>query len=460
MLIGRYNELSESIMLKITNTLSGKKETFQTIEPKKVTMYVCGITPYDNAHLGHGRVNVSFDILYRLLQFMGYKVRYCRNLTDIDDKILKRAQELFGNELRYQDVTTPMIENFHEDVNALNCLPPDYEPRVTDNINHIIDFIARLMAAGKAYQSNGDVYFRIREFPAYGKLSKHKLEDLRAGARVDVNEKKEDPLDFALWKSEPEGRFWPSPWGFGRPGWHIECSVLAATYLGKQIDIHAGGLDLIFPHHENEIAQTESLTGKSFANYWMHNGFVMINKEKMSKSLGNFFTLRDIFKKFDPMVVRFYFINHQYKAPLDFSFDDLQMTKKSYQRLSKIFTSVDCVERDPLIYDHIQTEPVKKMLDCLLDDMNTPAMLGILYEQLDTIKNDPMLLCEVKLFLEATTGLLFKQLPEEEVVITQEMQDLIAAREQARASKDWHKADELRDKLRELGYEVQDKKIK
>lgn len=447
-------------MLRITNTLSGKKEAFKSLEPQKVTMYVCGITPYDNPHLGHGRVNVSFDILYRLLQFIGNKVKYCRNLTDIDDKILKRAHELFGNELRYADVTNGMIDNFHEDVNALNCLPPDYEPRVTDNINEIIDFVARLIESGKAYQSNGDVYFRIREFPSYGKLSKHKLEDLRAGARVDVNEKKEDPLDFALWKGEPEGRFWPSPWGFGRPGWHIECSALAATYLGKQIDIHAGGLDLIFPHHENEIAQTEGLTGKPFASYWMHNGFVMINKEKMSKSLGNFFTLRDIFKKFDPMVVRFYFMNHQYKAPLDFSFDDLEMTKKSYQRLSRVFMGVECVESDPLTHDRVQSNVVKNMLDCLLDDMNTPAMLGVLYENLDTIKNDPMLLCEVKLFLEATTGLLFKILPEAEVVITQEIQDLIAAREQARAAKDWQKADQLRDKLRDLGYEIQDKKIK
>jgi cysteinyl-tRNA synthetase len=446
-------------MLRITNTLTGKKETLNTLEPKKVTLYVCGITPYDNAHLGHGRVNVSFDILYRLLQFMGYTVRYCRNLTDIDDKILKRAKELFGDEMRYKDVTTPMIENFHEDVSALNCLPPNYEPRVTDNINQIIDFVAHLVEKGKAYQSNGDVYFRIKDFPGYGKLSKHKLEDLRAGARVDVNEKKDDPLDFALWKAEPEGKFWPSPWGFGRPGWHIECSALAATYLGKQIDIHAGGLDLIFPHHENEIAQTEALTGKPFASYWMHNGFVMINKEKMSKSLGNFFTLRDVFKKYDPMVVRFYFINHQYKAPLDFSFDDLDMTKKSYQRLSRIFTDPTCVESDPLTHDRIQSNVVKKMFECLLDDMNTPAMLGVLNENLDTIKNDPMLLCEVKLFLEATTGLIFKTLPETEVVITQEIQDLITAREQARAAKNWTKADELRDRLKELGYEVQDKKI-
>ena len=230
--------------------------------------------------------------------------------------------------------------------------------------------------------------------------------------------------------------------------------------MGKQIDIHAGGLDLIFPHHENEIAQTESLTSKPFAHYWMHNGFVRSTKKKCQNLWVTFLRLRDIFKKYDPMVVRFYFINHHYRAPLDFSFDDLDMTQKSYQRLAHIFLPVDCINHDPLMHDTLQTDLVKKMLDCLLDDLNTPAMLGVLYEHLDTIKNDPMLLCEVKLFLDAALGLTFKQLPQEQVVITQEMQDLISAREQARAAKDWKKADELRDKLRELGYEVQDKKIK
>jgi cysteinyl-tRNA synthetase len=447
-------------MLKVTSTLSGKKEEFKSLVPHKMSMYVCGITPYDNAHVGHGRCYVSFDMLYRVVQFLGYDVRYCRNLTDIDDKILKKAQELFGNRMRYADVTGPVIESFHEDMSALNCLPPDFEPRVTDNITAIIDFIAHLIQAGKAYQSNGDVYFSIREFPAYGKLSKHKLEDLRAGARVDVNEKKNDPLDFALWKAEPAGEFWESPWGYGRPGWHIECSALAGKYLGTQIDIHAGGLDLIFPHHENEIAQTEALTDKPFATYWLHNGFVMINHEKMSKSLGNFFTLRDIFKSFDPMVLRYYFVTHQYKAPLDFSFEDIKMSQRSYQRLTRILEAVPCKDRDPLRVDTLQSDIAKRMVVFLLDDLNTPGMLGVLFESLDQIKNDIETLCEVKMVLQQLVGLTCKALPEAEVVITPEIEKLLEEREQARVAKDWARADALRAQLRELGFDVQDKKLK
>ena len=447
-------------MLKLTNTLSGKKEKFISLVPHKVSMYVCGITPYDNAHVGHGRVYVSFDILYRLLQSLHYDVVYCRNLTDIDDKILKKASDSFGNKMRYADVTGPVIDNYHNDMQALNCLPPDYEPRVTDNIDIIIDFVQKLIAAGKAYTSNGDVYFRVREFSDYGKLSKHKLEDLRAGARVDVSEKKEDPLDFALWKAEPEGEFWKSPWGWGRPGWHIECSAMAGKYLGSEIDIHAGGLDLIFPHHENEIAQTESLTGKPFARYWLHNGFVMINHEKMSKSLGNFFTLRDIFKQFDPMVVRYYFITHQYKAPLDFSFQDMMVAQKSYQRLIRLLDSVQCDEEAPLYYDVLKTDIAKRMMNFLLDDMNTPGMLGVLFESLDMLKDDKNILCEAKLILQKILGLTCRQLPEEETVLTPEIQQLIAEREDARAVKDWARADAIRDQLKELGYQVQDKKTK
>jgi len=447
-------------MLKLTNTLSGKKEEFVSLVPRKVSMYVCGITPYDNAHVGHGRVYVSFDILYRLLQSIHYDVVYCRNLTDIDDKILKKASDNFGNKMRYADVTGPVIDNYHEDMQALNCLPPDFEPRVTDNIDIIIDFVQKLIAAGKAYVSNGDVYFRIREFSDYGKLSKHKLEDLRAGARIDVSEKKDDPLDFALWKAEPEGEFWKSPWGWGRPGWHIECSAMAGKYLGSEIDIHAGGLDLIFPHHENEIAQTEALTGKPFARYWLHNGFVMINHEKMSKSLGNFFTLRDIFKQFDPMVVRYYFITHQYKAPLDFSFQDMTVAHKSYQRLTRLLDSVQCDEEAPLYYDTLKSDIAQRMMNFLLDDMNTPGMLGVLFESLDVLKNDQDTLCEVKLVLQKILGLTCKQLPEEETVLTPEIQQLIAEREDARAAKDWARADAIRDQLKELGYQAQDKKMK
>src|SRR3989304_813986 len=327
------------MMIKITNTLSGTKEAFKSREPGKVRLYVCGVTPYDNAHIGHGRVYVTFDMLYRLLHYLDYEVTYCRNFTDIDDKLLNKAEAAFGDRLRYKEIADSYIKSYTEDMRKLNTLPPDYEPRVTENIDAIIAFIQGLIGARKAYVANGDVYFHIQAFPDYGKLSKQKLDELRAGARVEVSELKKDPLDFALWKSEPEGQFWKSPWGYGRPGWHIECSALAATYLGKHIDIHAGGMDLIFPHHENEIAQSEGRYGAPFSKYWMHNAFVRVDKEKMSKSLGNFFTLQDVFKNIDPMVIRYYYITHHYRAPLDFSFDDIAAVQKSYQRLCKLFST-------------------------------------------------------------------------------------------------------------------------
>ncbi len=446
-------------MLRLTNTMSGEKEEFTSINARKVDMYVCGITPYDNAHIGHGRCNVAFDVVCRLLGFLGYEVRYCRNLTDIDDKILAKARELYGDRMRYTDVTAPVITRFHEEVAALNCLPPSFEPRVTDNIDAIILFIERLIGAGKAYQSDGDVYFSVREFPAYGALSKRKLEDLRVGVRIDVNEKKNDPLDFALWKADPEGEFWPSPWGHGRPGWHIECSAMAARYLGERIDIHAGGLDLMFPHHENEIAQTEALTGQPFASYWLHNGFVLVDNEKMSKSLGNFVTLQDAFREHDPMVLRYYFINHHYRAPLDFSLVGLAAAQKSYHKLSCLLDRVSCDDCGSLTAESLRSDTVKRMLAFMEDDINTPGMLGVLFESLDTLKGNLDSLCEVKLFLEQVLGLICKPLPEVEVLLTAEVQKLIEEREVARAARDWKRADEVRDRLRDLGYEVRDKKI-
>jgi len=307
-------------LLEVTNTLSGKKEQFIPINPPQVKMYVCGITPYDYAHIGHGRVYVTFDILFRLLTYLDYKVTYCRNFTDIDDKLLNRAQNELNDKMRYQEIADRYINSFHEDMKLLNCLPPDFEPKVTQTIPEIINFIQGLMDKGFAYRTNGDIYYDVCKLPDYGKLSKRHLEDLKCGARVEIDESKKNPFDFALWKSESEGTFWKSPWGWGRPGWHIECSAMALKFLGQHIDIHGGGMDLIFPHHENEIAQSEGLFGPPFAKYWIHNAFVRINKEKMSKSLGNFFTLKDVFAKFDPMVIRFFYINHNYNIPIDFFF--------------------------------------------------------------------------------------------------------------------------------------------
>lgn len=446
------------MMLKITNTLSGKKEQFIPLKKDLVTMYVCGVTPYDVAHIGHGRCYVSFDLFYRLLKYIGFDVRYCRNITDIDDKILRKAQELYGSRLQCAAVTEPLIQAFRQDLEQLNCLPPDFEPRVTDNIPAIIAFIARLIEAGKAYAIEGDVYFNIREFPEYGALSKHDLEDLRAGVRIEVNEKKRDPLDFALWKSEPAGQFWDSPWGFGRPGWHIECSALAAQFLGEHIDVHAGGLDLMFPHHENEIAQSEALFGAPFARYWMHNGLVKVNGEKMSKSLGNFFTIRDVFNQFDPMVLRYYFLTHHYRAPIDFSIAHLTVAQKSYQRLARVFAA-PCSVPKQMQFSESHCVMIDAFMDFLTDDLNTPGMFGVLFEHLEHLKTHVDELCQVKQFMQEVLGLAFKVLPEEEKTITEEIAVLLEEREKARVAKDFKRADQLRDQLKELGYQVQDKKI-
>lgn len=444
-------------MLILFNTLTARKERFESIKPNQVKLYVCGITPYSDSHIGHGRCYVSFDILVRILTFLGYDVSYCRNFTDIDDKLLKKAQEQLGDTFKFKEIADTYIRLFHQDMSNLNCLAPTFEPRVTDNINEIIAFITGLIQKGHAYEVEGDVYFDISSFLPYGALSKHKLEDLRAGARVDVREQKRDPLDFALWKGEKEGTFWPSPWGWGRPGWHIECSAIARTYLGDRIDIHAGGLDLVFPHHENEVAQSEALLGHRFANYWLHNGFVTVDKEKMSKSLGNVFNLREICELYDPMVIRFYLINHHYRAPLDFSKESIEVVGKTYQRLCKHFESIkpNCdiraMKASPIIH---------RMLEYLCDDMNTVGMLGVLFEDLKEVLVDHEQAGLVKGFLVEVLGLKLIPLIERKSDITPEIQQLLEERELARKNKEWARADAIRDQLAAMGYEVQDRKAK
>ena len=441
-------------MIALTNTLTGKKEPFVSLKEMAVSLYVCGITPYDYAHIGHGRVYVTFDILLRLLRLYGYDVTYCRNFTDIDDKLLHRAEKEFGDIFRYVEIAQRYIDAYHEDVAALGCYEPNSEPRVTETIPQIITLIEGLIKNGYAYQVGGDVYYRVMKFASYGKLSKRKTEDLLVGARVELNEKKENPLDFALWKGEQEGTFWKSPWGYGRPGWHIECSAMAAEHLAPHIDIHGGGMDLIFPHHENEIAQSEGLYGGTFSTYWLHNAFVRINQEKMSKSLGNFFTLREVFESFDPMVVRFYYLQHHYRSPLDFSFEDLQSAEKAYRRLCKAFSVSECPVQ--MTYEHGKVSPLfQKIVDFVSDDLNTVGALGVVFENLSDMKDE---LCSIKLFLQQVLGLSLELLPEKQVEMTEEIRVLIQERESARASKDWAQADALRDRLLELGYEVQDKR--
>jgi cysteinyl-tRNA synthetase len=459
--------------MQFTNTLSGKKEEFIVSKPLK--MYVCGVTPYDDAHVGHGRCYVAFDVLYRMLRCLGIDVKYCRNFTDIDDKIMHRAHKELGDRLRYAEIANKYIAHFHEDIAKLNCVAPDYEPRVTENIPQIIDFIQKLIDKGDAYESNGDVYFRIDSFPDYGKLSKQKIEDLHAGARIDICEKKENPLDFALWKSEPEGEFWPSPWGYGRPGWHIECSVLARINLAEHIDIHGGGLDLIFPHHENEIAQSESLFGEPFSRMWMHNGMVNSNKEKMSKSLGNFFMLRQLYEHFDPMVIRYYFLTHHYRMPIEFSFEGLASAQKSYERLIRLCSggseNVNLNNYRSDLSDHVssialateealaKSDIVTRMLDFLQDDLNTPGLLGVLFEHIAEIAQNAQELAAVKTILENILGLTLQPLPERTIHMTPEIELLIAERNKARHEKNWKRADELRDQLKAMGVEMQDAKL-
>lgn len=433
------------------NTLTGKKEELTHKSPVK--MYVCGVTPYDDTHVGHGRCYVSFDLVKRFLSFSGREVVYCRNFTDIDDKTMNRAEKELGDRLRFKEIADRYINHFQNDIGKLNCLAPDYEPRVTDNIPAIITFIEELIEKGSAYQAGNDVYFRIETFADYGKLSKQKIEDLKSGARVDVREQKENPLDFALWKSEPEGEFWQSPWGYGRPGWHIECSVLARIHLGEHIDIHGGGLDLIFPHHENEIAQSESLFGEPFSRMWMHNGMITINKEKMSKSLGNFFFLRDLYKQFDPMVIRYFFLTHHYRMPVEFNFDVLTVAQKSYERLINLFGA------EQIGADDYQSAIVDRMVSYLHDDLNTPGLLGVLFENISDITENNNERAAVKNILMNVLGLTLQPLPVKEVEITSDIQALIDERNQARLAKDWARSDELRDQLKAMGVDLKDEKL-
>jgi cysteinyl-tRNA synthetase len=372
-------------MLTIYNTLTGKKEPFQSLVPRTVRMYVCGVTVYDYCHLGHARSALVFDVIRRYLEYAGYTVEFVKNFTDVDDKIIKRANE---QGVSCEAITTKYIEAYYEDMDKLGVCRASKEPKATESMADIIALIDKLVKKGIAYQVDGDVYFQVERYPAYGRLSKRKLEDLQAGARVDIDERKRHPMDFALWKSSKPGEpSWPSPWGLGRPGWHIECSAMSMKHLGETFDIHGGGMDLIFPHHENEIAQSCGATGKEFARYWVHNGFVQINQEKMSKSLGNFFTIREIFEK-SPWpqeetgeVLRYFLLGTHYRSPLDFSDQSLQEAKNAldgfydlFQRLSEPEQRATCdselistVDRARMAY----SQPLD-------DDFNTPMALAVI----------------------------------------------------------------------------------
>ncbi|MED4464767.1 cysteine--tRNA ligase [Metabacillus fastidiosus] len=453
--------------IKLYNTLTRQKETFEPLEEGKVKMYVCGPTVYNYIHIGNARPAIVYDTVRRYLEFSGYDVKYVSNFTDVDDKLIKAANDL-GETVPV--IADRFIEAYFEDVAALGCKRADVHPRVTENIDLIIDFIQALIDKGYAYEASGDVYYKTRAFKDYGKLSHQSIDELRVGARIEVGDKKQDSLDFVLWKAAKEGEIaWTSPWGEGRPGWHIECSAMAKKYLGDSIDIHAGGQDLTFPHHENEIAQTEALTEKQFAKYWLHNGYININNEKMSKSLGNFVLVNDIIKKHDPQVVRFFMLSVHYRHPINFSDELLENTKNAFERLKTSYTnlqhriesSTNLTENDGTWIDQIKSlrEQFRHEMD---DDFNTANAITILFE-LAKLAN--YYLQEKNTAVEVVQAFLneFDQLGNvlgitfaENELLDEEIDDLIAQRIQARKDRDFALADEIRDKLKEMNIILED----
>ena len=457
--------------------MSGNKEDFVPQKENYVGMYVCGVTVYDYCHVGHARAAIAFDTLYRYLQYLGNKVCFIRNFTDIDDKIINRANK---EGINWQEINQKYIEAFHQDMGKLNIASPTEEPKATDHIPEMLDMIQSLVDKEKAYESDGDVFYSIKSFKDYGCLSGKNIDDLQSGARVEVNEVKRDPLDFALWKkSKPGEPFWDSPWGKGRPGWHIECSAMSKKYLGNTFDIHGGGKDLIFPHHENEIAQSCGCTGKQPVRYWVHNGFVNIDKEKMSKSLGNFFTLRDVYKKYHPEVLRLFLISSQYRSPIDFSEKNLEDATKVMTRfyeglagINEKFKGLD-INSITGLQKKVKEHPLTKSFETAMnDDLNTAVVMAHLNEGLRNI-NSTSIDEEFAITAYAWTNSakvlgLFASTPEkfkEELfsikkenlnLDIEKIEELITDRNIARKSKNWAEADRCRDKLTAIGVLIED----
>lgn len=476
--------------LRVYNTLTGEKELFVPLVPGKAGMYVCGVTVYDYCHIGHARAGVVFDIIYRYLKYAGYDVTYIRNYTDIDDKIINRANQE-GTD--YRTIADRYIQAFDEDMARLGLAKPTAEPKATDHIGGIIGIIETLIRKGHAYVSEGDVYYGVETFPDYLKLSGRNLEEMQAGARVEVGDKKRHPMDFALWKgSKPGEPWWQSPWGNGRPGWHIECSAMSMEFLGKTFDIHGGGKDLVFPHHENEIAQSEGANGCQFVRYWLHNGFVNINAEKMSKSLGNFFTIREVLKKYDPETLRFFILSAHYRSPIDFSDQNLDEAQSGLERIYSCLASLDEILNAQPVSDEITiienlsqvgqelqekvTQFLPRFVEAMDDDFNSAQALGVLFE---TVRAANRFLAETKeitplslslmaharhLFIEAGGVLgLFTTPPSVWLegikaakagqidMASDEIERLIAERAEARRAKDFKRGDEIRDLLLEKG---------
>ncbi len=471
--------------LKLFNTISRKKEEFIPLEKGKVKFYMCGPTVYDYIHIGNGRAFIVFDVLRRFLKYLDYEVTYVMNLTDIDDRIIERS---IKEGIKTQVITEKYTRAFYEDIDALGILRADFHPKATDHVMEIVTLISSLIEKGAAYQVNGDVFYDVSQFKEYGKLSGKVIEDLVSGARVSVDEKKRSPLDFALWKSQKPGEpAWQSPWGMGRPGWHIECSVMSMQYLGRSFDIHSGGIDLIFPHHENEIAQSEGATGENFVNYWLHNGFLQIDGDKMAKSLGNFKTVRDVLKNYSGVVIRMYFLQKHYRSPIDFTKDGLESAKSASERLQIFYTNIETtltnfessaqqLDRQLLAESELQFvdtfENLKsKLIEALEDDLNTPVALSCLFDMVrETNKmvskgilsdNEKKILIIVKDEFDEFNSIfnvIDMQTTETNSELVNDLISLIIeVREDIRTNKDWELADKIRVKLDKIGVVLEDK---
>ena len=489
-ILGKIERLEgkEGPSLKIYNTLTGRKETFVPLAAGSVNMYVCGVTVYDVCHIGHARSAVVFDAIRRYFHYRGYNIRFAKNFTDIDDKIINKAAH---DGIPWDQVAEKYINKYYEDMHRLGVQDADLEPRATGHIREIIDIVKGLVEKGHAYVIEGDVYFSVPSFPGYGKLSGRRLEEMLAGARVEVDERKKNPMDFALWKSSKEGEpAWESPWGPGRPGWHIECSAMVLKHLGETIDIHAGGADLIFPHHENEIAQSEAYTGKPFVRYWMHNGFITVNKEKMSKSLGNFFTVEEILQRFDPESVRLFLLQTHYRSPIEFSNEPLEEAEHTLERF---YQSLERLE-DFLILPAGKLESVppgfedeegilvsfkKRFMQAMDDDFNTALAIGHIFELIKEINRfldakpsgaragEMMSRAKQELAEAANVLNVFNRTPAQwqrallqikKIELDEtSIERLIEERRQARAQKDWKRADEIRAELDAKGITLEDK---
>jgi cysteinyl-tRNA synthetase len=483
--------------LRLFNTMTGRKEEFQPLRPGKVGMYVCGVTVYDFCHIGHARANIVFDIIYRYLQYLGYDVNYVRNYTDVDDKIIRRANE---RGIDSRELAEEFIAAFDADMAALGLALPTHQPKATEHMAQIIAIVEKLIARGLAYASAGDVYFAVEKFTGYLKLSHRNMDEMRAGARIAPGEQKRNPMDFALWKAAKPGEpSWPSPWGPGRPGWHIECSAMSMEYLGESFDIHGGGKDLVFPHHENEIAQSEGATGKPFVKYWMHNGFVNVNQEKMSKSLGNFFTIRDILQQYDPEVVRFFILSAHYRSPIDFSDQNLEDAQAGLSRFYEALRlaaetlarhappkQAPCpviTDEERATYDLVENVD-ERFAEAMDDDFNTALAIGHMFEVVRGMNRIvaekrfdecPLSLVVLRdaagklLKLGGVLGLFISDPVQwlergqaaglqEAGLSAEAIEELIAERQQARKNRDFARGDQIRDELAAKGIELLDSK--